>query len=432
MADAALRIARATSYRSLGTVEFLVDGKGAFYFLEINARLQVEHPVTEMVTGFDLVQAQFRVARGESLPPEFAAVQARGHAVEARICAEDPARDLLPASGTIRTYRFPNGPHIRVDSGYAAGFDVPLEYDSLLGKLIVWGRDRSAALEALDNALEQAEITGIATNIPLLRRLCRHQAVRDGRVHTTLIDDGGFLQASYAPAPLADETLALALSAYIGADGAWRMVDVGRFVHLEVDGQAVQMRASRTANGWLFENIGSWVGAGEPPPPGPALETVFEAGNRGLDETHISVTFARVGQATAERSAVVRRAGNALFVTPDGTQSRISIVPTPAPSTNQTFRPRNEAAALAMQRTLRAPMPGRVLKLLVTTGETVTDRQLLAILEAMKMEHRIEASGPGTIGTIYVREGSVVTADAQLLELLPPSSGVTEAAKVDI
>ena len=161
MADAALAIARATEYRNVGTVEFLLAPDGRFYFLEINARLQVEHPVTEAVTGIDLAQLQFRIAAGESLPENYTRLEQRGFALEARICAEDPAHGLLPSSGKIRQWSIPTGPNLRLDSGFAAGSIVPMDYDSLLAKLIVWDETRSGAYARLRDALTATRIEGV-------------------------------------------------------------------------------------------------------------------------------------------------------------------------------------------------------------------------------------------------------------------------------
>jgi acetyl/propionyl-CoA carboxylase alpha subunit len=187
MTDAALAAARAVGYRSAGTVEFLLDDRGEFYFLEMNTRLQVEHPVTELVTGIDLVHAQLRIAAGEPLWFGQDDVVPRGHAIECRICAEDPAQQFLPSPGTIVHLREPHGPGIRVDSGIAAGYTVPLHYDPLLAKLSVWGETRDEARRRLRAALREYVVLGCTTAIPFLLDLLEHPAFVSGETHTHFI-----------------------------------------------------------------------------------------------------------------------------------------------------------------------------------------------------------------------------------------------------
>jgi len=189
MTDAAIAVARSVDYHSTGTVEFLLAPDGAFYFLEMNTRLQVEHPITEWVTGVDLVQAQLRIAAGEALWLRQSDIVARGHAIECRICAEDPAQGFLPRPGTIRHLREPQGPWVRVDSGLAAGFTVPLYYDPMLAKLSVWGSDRNAATQRMIAALQDFEILGCTTAIPFLLDVLEHDAYRRGDTHTHFIDE---------------------------------------------------------------------------------------------------------------------------------------------------------------------------------------------------------------------------------------------------
>ncbi len=189
MGEAAVRGARAVKYTNAGTVEFLVDASGDFYFLEINTRLQVEHPVTELTTGHDLVRAQILVAAGESLPFSQATLQQEGHAIEVRICAEDASRDFMPSTGTIAVFRPPIGPGIRVDSGVVEGCEVSVYYDPLLAKLIVQGRDRNEALEKLAWALNHFAILGVTTNISFLQALIAHPEFRAGRLHTQFLQD---------------------------------------------------------------------------------------------------------------------------------------------------------------------------------------------------------------------------------------------------
>ncbi len=239
LGDAALRVARAAGYRNAGTVEFLLDEVGAFYFMEVNARLQVEHPVTELVTGLDLVQAQIRIAAGEPLPFKPEGIRQQGHALECRVYAEDPGRGHLPGSGTVQAYREPGGPGVRVDSGVREGDAVTVHYDPLLAKVIVWGADRAASLARMDRALAEFVVLGVPTNLSYLRQVLRHPDFVAGRLHTQFLDEIAVPDAQRPPpAALAAAALALrrepsrsrgdGLSTGAGASpwldgGAWRL-----------------------------------------------------------------------------------------------------------------------------------------------------------------------------------------------------------------
>jgi acetyl/propionyl-CoA carboxylase alpha subunit len=187
--DAALAVVRASGYRSVGTVEFLYEDGGKFYFLEMNTRLQVEHPVTEEVYGVDLVREQIRIALGEPLSWSQEELVPRGHAIECRVYAEDPFRGFAPSPGRITFLREPGGPGVRVDSGVIEGDVVPLDYDPMLAKLIVWAADRGAAVERLARALGEYCIAGIATTLPLFRLLARLPEFRAARFHTSYLDE---------------------------------------------------------------------------------------------------------------------------------------------------------------------------------------------------------------------------------------------------
>ncbi len=188
MGEAAVRLARAAGYVNAGTVEFLVDADGRFYFLEVNTRLQVEHPVTELVTGLDLVREQLRIAAGEPLGYGQGDVAWRGHAIECRINAEDPFAGWLPSPGTITGLRAPAGPWVRDDSGVYEGATVPRFYDTLLAKLIVWGADRTAAIDRMARALAEYKVAGVRTTIPALERIVAHPDFRAGRLSTGFLE----------------------------------------------------------------------------------------------------------------------------------------------------------------------------------------------------------------------------------------------------
>jgi acetyl/propionyl-CoA carboxylase alpha subunit len=188
LGEAALAIVRASGYQSVGTVEFLLDPEGDFYFLEMNTRLQVEHPITEEVYGVDLVREQIKIALGEPLSLEQESLRPRGHAIECRIYAEDPLRGFAPSPGRINLYVRPAGPGVRVDSGVIADSVVPLEYDPMLAKLIVWAPDRPAAVERLRRALSEYQISGVATTLSLFRTLVEMDSFRSADFHTGFLD----------------------------------------------------------------------------------------------------------------------------------------------------------------------------------------------------------------------------------------------------
>ena len=188
MGEAAVLAAAAAGYTGAGTVEFLLEEDHSFYFLEMNTRLQVEHPVTELVTGLDLVEAQLRIAQGEPIDPAWEEIEPRGHAIEVRIYAEDPYRGFVPSPGTIELLRLPEGPGVRNDFGVREGSEVTIHYDPMLGKLIVWGRDREQALRRLGRALDELRIDGIRTTAPLYRELLRDEDFRSGRMDIEMLD----------------------------------------------------------------------------------------------------------------------------------------------------------------------------------------------------------------------------------------------------
>ena len=193
MGEAAVNVARSCQYLGAGTVEFLVDAGLNFYFLEMNTRLQVEHPVTEYITGLDLVEQQIRIARGEALAFNQDDLSINGHAIELRVCAEDPLNNFLPSVGTLHRYRRPVGEHIRVDDGIEEGLEVPIYYDPLLAKLVVWGINRDAAIQRMLEAISLYQIEGVATTLPFGRFVCQHEAFISGKFDT------GFVKNHYSP-----------------------------------------------------------------------------------------------------------------------------------------------------------------------------------------------------------------------------------------
>ncbi len=217
MAEAALKVMRACGYTNAGTVEFLLLPDGTFYFLEVNARIQVEHPVTELVTGVDLVRQQILIAAGERLQLRQDDIQQRGHAIECRICAQDPARDFLPCSGSVFVLQEPSGPGVRVDSGLYPGCEVTMHYDPLLSKLITWGADREQARKRMVAALQSYVLVGIRTQIPYLRALMEHPAFVAGQTTTDFLARyGEELLAMASPGQAREDALVAAAIAEVG------------------------------------------------------------------------------------------------------------------------------------------------------------------------------------------------------------------------
>ena len=250
LGEAALAVAGAVRYRSAGTVEFLLAPSGEFYFLEVNTRLQVEHPVTEVVYGVDLAQLMIREALGETLALNQAELAPRGHAVECRIYAEDPLRGFSPSPGVIHQLERPHGPGVRVDTGVREGSRVPLDYDPILAKLIVWGEDRPRALARLRQALTEYRISGIATTLPLFRLLLGVPEFLSGALHTGLLDEllaGASVQALEAAVDPDLERAAIVAAAVLAAQEAEHLPQDG-FEAAERDGREWRLAGRRHAH----------------------------------------------------------------------------------------------------------------------------------------------------------------------------------------
>jgi len=365
MGEAALRVAAAVGYVGAGTVEFLVGNDGQFSFLEMNTRLQVEHPVTEAVTGRDLVADQLRIAAGEPLGLTQDEVGMRGHAVEARLYAEDPAAGFLPATGRIAHLRWPQT--IRVDAGFDAGDDVSDRYDPMLAKLIAHGPTREAALDRLRTALAETQVLGVRTNLAFLRWLVDQPIVRDGEVRTDAIEA---LQLPDPEDPSDEAWRTAAVAAVAGGllpggvwGGGWRSnappvvrvrcAEEERTVELPVDP--------------------------EPPPPAVAVDSAS-------GEVHVDVA----GQSVAFALA-------------------------PAPTVDEAVR--HAASHADGHAVLIAPMPGRVIALRVAEGASVEAHAPVVVIEAMKMEHAVVSPLTGIVRRIAVREGQQVQRGDVLAEV---------------
>jgi acetyl-CoA/propionyl-CoA carboxylase biotin carboxyl carrier protein len=399
MGAAAVEAARSVGYTGAGTVEFIVsaDAPGEFFFLEMNTRLQVEHPVTELVTGLDLVEWQLRVAAGEPLGFGQDGVRTDGHAIEARVYAEDPARGFLPTGGPVLALAEPALPHVRVDSGIAEGMNVGSTYDPMLAKVIAWGPDRESARRRLDGALADTVLLGLTTNIGFLRALLADPDVVAGQLDTGLVERR--LEA-LAGHDVPDEVLAaaglerlLALSpAGPAADpwdipGGWRIGEPAWAVwRIETPGRdPVEVRVRGTA-------ADAEVCVGEAGP----VRAAARWDGAALQVDHAGRTH-RYAHA---------RDGDVLWLGRDGHTWALTEV-------DRLAAARHEAAAVGGG-PVRSPMPGVVLAVKVTEGERVSAGQPLVVVEAMKMEHTLTAPIDGVVSDLPARAGAQVKVDELL------------------
>ena len=388
MGEAAVKAARAIGYVGAGTVEFLLDERGDFFFMEMNTRLQVEHPVTEAITGLDLVAWQIRVARGEPLPTTQQQVPLNGHAIEVRLYAEDPDHDFLPATGTLTLYREAgNGDGRRIDSGVAEGDNVSPFYDPMLGKLIAWGENREQARLRLLAMLGDTLVGGVKTNLAFLRRILAHPAFAACELDT------GFIprhqqQLLPAPSELPEAFWQLAADAWVqseaplqrnddphspwAAHSGWRAGSKAEIeLHLSSQGESRKVRASNRA----------------------CLQ-----GEELLAEI----------DGTRQRLRAIRR-GDILYLQWHGELHAITR-----------FDPIAAAeASHAQHGGLSAPMNGSIVRVLVEPGQAVEAGAALVVLEAMKMEHSIRAPEAGTVKALYCHEGEMVSEGMALVELEP-------------
>jgi 3-methylcrotonyl-CoA carboxylase alpha subunit len=388
MGDAAVRAARSVGYTNAGTVEFLLDERGAYYFLEMNARLQVEHPVTEEVHGIDLVRWQLRIASGEPLTLTQSAVRTHGWAIEARLNAEDPATGYLPASGTVAVWEPPTGPGIRLDAGVGAGSTISIYYDSMIAKLIASGTDRPSAIARLTHALESFRIEGLPTNLPLLLRIARDPDFRAGDTTTAyLAEHPDFMHADPKVEP--DGAFLIAIGAALANPRAWRIGGVGIPLELHGSQRTVRVTASRVGSGNDWRLRGDIEGD-------VALE---------VERGRVVVT----GASRYAGRAVVAERGVDVTLEGDGYRFEFGA----PPQLGVAARTKHAAA----KGTVNSPMPGKIVKVMVAAGDDVAERDLLVVLEAMKMEHRIEAPHAGKVRRVEVAPGALVNGGAVLVEI---------------
>ena len=388
MGEAAVKAAQAIGYVGAGTVEFLLDERGDFFFMEMNTRLQVEHPVTEAITGLDLVAWQIRVARGEPLPISQAQMPLNGHAIEVRLYAEDPDHDFLPATGTLALYReAASGDGRRIDSGVAEGDSVSPFYDPMLGKLIAWGEKREQARLRLLAMLGDTLVGGVKTNLAFLCRILAHPAFAACELDTGFISRHQ-QQLLPAPSELPEAFWQLAADAWVQSEAP-----------LERDDDSHSPWATRS--GW-------------------------RAGGVTEIELHLS------SQGESRKVRANNRAclqGEELLAEIDGTRQRLRAI---RRGETLYLQWRGELHAItrfdpiaaveashAQHGGLSAPMNGSIVRVLVEPGQTVEAGAALVVLEAMKMEHSIRAPQAGTVKALYCREGEMVSEGAVLVELEP-------------
>ncbi|WP_411105610.1 acetyl-CoA carboxylase biotin carboxylase subunit [Streptomyces sp. cmx-4-9] len=412
MGEAAVEAARSCGYVGAGTVEFIVPGEdpSSYYFMEMNTRLQVEHPVTELVTGLDLVEQQLRVAAGTPLGLTQSDVRLTGHAIEARVCAEDPARGFLPSGGTVLALSEPSGGAVRTDSGLSAGVPVGSAYDPMLSKVIAYGPDRAAALRVLRGALADTVILGVQTNTGFLRRLLAHPDVVSGNLDTGLVerDLAGLLPQGVPPQVYA----AAALLAQPGAAPAAGWVD-----------------PFDSGTGWRLGGVPAWTVRHFRLPGQDPVEVRTRP--LGPDTELLLPGPAEDAPAAPVRGRVVARTASAVTVELDGVTHRFSHAASPEGvwlgQDGDSWHVRDHdpveaglgGAGRGGADTLAAPMPGTVTVVKVAVGDRVAAGQSLLVVEAMKMEHVISAPHAGTVTELDVFPGTTVAMD-QVLAVVSP------------
>ncbi len=420
MGAAAVAAAQAVGYVGAGTVEFIAgptaDGDLKFFFMEMNTRLQVEHPVTEAITGLDLVEWQLRVAAGEPLPLQQHELRIHGHAIEARICAENPDANFLPATGRLEVYRTPAGAvsfergtghedgaagaAVRVDAGVREGDAVLPFYDSMIAKLIVWGADRAQALARLDAALAATHIVGLQTNVAFLRRVARSRSFTAPDLDTALIERERAVLFDVPPLPI--EVAAAGVVAHtLAAERALETTDPwSRRAGWRLHGHATRrfdIASQGTHHPFTLER-----GAGTATLVMGTQRWPIETSARSADRFDITLGTARLSltvYATGERFSIFSADGSAVV---------------------DEFDPVARAAdAGHASGGLAAPMPGKVIAFLAKVGDLVTQGQPLAVMEAMKMEHTIAAPRDGRVAELLYAVGDQVSEGGELLRLVP-------------
>jgi len=401
---AAVSAARAVGYINAGTVEFLLDETGNFYFMEMNTRLQVEHPVTEAITGADLVEWQLRVAAGEPVPATQDEIARHGHAIEARVYAENPFNDFLPSTGRIGRFIHPVGAlDLRVDTGFADGDSILIHYDPLIAKIIAWGENRDEAVGRLRRGLARTMITGPTTNLPLLRSVAGHADFIASAMDTGYLDR--HLGDVLCEGPGADDVALVAAACALQTDGAGRTASAcdphspwDRTDGWRAGGGGVRMRFEDACGGARELRLAGWNGRyraaiGDSEVPVTASR---------LDPDHLDI---RIGD--DEYQATVLTDGDECFVGLDFGGFEIRRVPL--------YRSTSGSGEEDLHPV--APMPGRIVAVHAAEGDTVEAGQSLLVLEGMKMEYTLVAPVGGVVSRVYFREGDMVEADTPLVDI---------------
>jgi 3-methylcrotonyl-CoA carboxylase alpha subunit len=411
MGSAAVAAARAVNYVGAGTVEFIVDESGEFYFMEMNTRLQVEHPVTEMITALDLVEWQFRVAAGEPLPLTQEQIPMRGHAVEARVYAEDAERGFLPAAGTIAFLREPAArPGLRIDTGVRAGDEVGVHYDPMIAKVVAWGEDRPSALRRLHTALADYQIVGLTTNLRFLRGLITRPDFAEAHVHPERLDTGIIERnrdALHQHAAHFDVRM-------IALATLWELLDFESRARKRAPVSDEPSSPWHRCDGWRLNQdnhheLVFHANGQRYPVTAHYREAMFQLEVAGISMA-VTGELDRDGELHADLGGVRCRArvvqhGDALAVFAFG-DSCVLLQERHARAQDEI-----EAGGLV------APLPGNIIQVLVRAGEQVSKGQPLVVMEAMKMEHTIAAPAAGTVKEIYFAAGEQVKEGAALLSL---------------
>jgi acetyl/propionyl-CoA carboxylase alpha subunit len=416
LGEAAVAAGKVIGYAGAGTVEFVLDDAGRFYFLEVNTRLQVEHPVTELVTGLDLVQAQLGVAEGEPLPTEITDATLTGHAIEARLYAEDVPAGFLPCTGTLHRFTIPAADGIRVDAGYADGSAVSPHYDAMLAKVIAHGRTRAQAARRLARALARARLHGVTTNRGLLLGVLREPEFLAGRTDTgylTRHDPAGLSRAALGDPAGHAAVAALARQAAHRAEAPV---------------------LATLPSGW--RNVASAPNRVSYRVDGRDYEVTYRLSGRAGEASDVEVD----GQPLGSRVVVVRAAADAVDLEVDGLRRVYSVhrgaagagpapvwVDGPDGATTLTELPRfADPSAVPRGGSLLAPMPGLVVRVLAEAGAAVTAGQPLVVLEAMKMEHTVTAPTGGVLAELRASAGEQVDAGQVLAVVETPDSAAPE------
>ncbi len=399
MGDAAVAAARAIAYRGAGTIEFIVGEDREFFFMEMNTRLQVEHPITEMITGEDLVEWQLLVAAGEPLPLLQSEIISGGHAIEVRVCAENPANDFLPETGTMHVFATPgtsNDDDVRLDTGVISGDDISVYYDPMIAKLVVWGGDRGEAIRRMQVALAETEVVGVTTNLEFLQQLVQHPAFIAG--HT----DTGFIarhRAALIPSATCPDAALITASLF---ELAREQVNAGRDVWDLKTGWWLNRGATRTLEFHTADDALTAV-----------VHVATHAKHQQLRIADREYTVTNVAvDGTEVRANVNDHAETARVIAHDNTFAVLLA------NTRHTLRLVDpfhfEASSEGNDGRLTAMMPGRVVKVMAAAGDQVKKGQPLIIMEAMKMEHTIVSPRDGVVERVAFKVGEMVAADAVL------------------